>query len=93
MWGVMGDRRAAAQAAGGTTFGVIPDHACEMGRLQDRSNQPNVVTGRCMNAKKSEFMNCDAVVVSAGWSGSLDELFEALDRWRSSACSQKPVIF
>lgn len=86
----MGTVARAAQTAGGTTFGVIPDHLVkwEVGKTDLTTY---VVTETMHERKKVMFMNCDAVVVLPGGAGSLDELFEVLT-WRQLGLHQKPVI-
>ena len=88
--GLMGAVARAAQAAGGETFGVIPQHLVdwEVGKTDLTSY---VVTETMHERKKVMFMNCDAVVVLPGGAGSLDELFEALT-WRQLGLHQKPVL-
>lgn len=88
--GLMGDVARAAQAAGGETFGVIPQHlvAWEVGKT-DLTHY--VVTETMHERKKVMFMNCDAVVVLPGGAGSLDELFEALT-WRQLGLHDKPIV-
>ena len=87
--GLMGDVARAAQAAGGETFGVIPQHlvAREIGKSDLTSY---VITETMHERKKVMFMNCDAVVVLPGGAGSLDELFEALT-WRQLGLHNKPI--
>lgn len=88
--GLMGSVARAAQAAGGETFGVIPQHlvAWEVGKTDLTTY---VVTETMHERKKVMFMNCDAVVVLPGGAGSLDELFEVLT-WRQLGLHQKPVF-
>ncbi len=88
--GLMGDVARAAQAAGGETFGVIPQHlvAWEVGKT-DLTRY--VVTETMHERKKVMFMNCDAVVVLPGGAGSLDELFEVLT-WRQLGLHDKPIL-
>jgi uncharacterized protein (TIGR00730 family) len=88
--GLMGAVARAAQAAGGETFGVIPQHlvAWEVGKT-DLTRY--VVTETMHERKKVMFMNCDAVVVLPGGAGSLDELFEVLT-WRQLGLHEKPVF-
>ncbi len=88
--GLMGAVARAAQAAGGATFGVIPEHLVrwEVGKT-DLTQY--VVTETMHERKKVMFMNCDAVVVLPGGAGSLDELFEVLT-WRQLGLHQKPII-
>ena len=88
--GLMGTVARAAQAAGGETFGVIPQHLVdwEVGKTDLTSY---VVTETMHERKKVMFMNCDAVLVLPGGAGSLDELFEVLT-WRQLGLHEKPVI-
>jgi len=87
--GLMGTVARAAQSAGGTTFGVIPQHLVdwEVGKTDLTSY---IVTETMHERKKVMFMNCDAVVVLPGGAGSLDELFEALT-WRQLGLHTKPI--
>ena len=86
----MGEVARAAQAAGGATFGVIPQHlvAREAGR---RDLATVVVTETMHERKKVMFMNADAIVTLPGGPGSLDELFEVLT-WRQLGLHAKPVF-
>ncbi len=88
--GLMGIVARAAQAAGGETFGVIPEHLMrrEVGR---RDLSTFVVTETMHERKKVMFMNADAIVTLPGGPGSLDELFEVLT-WRQLALHSKPVF-
>ena len=88
--GLMGAVANAAQAAGGDTFGVIPQHLVdwEVGKT-DLTRY--VVTETMHERKKVMFMNCDAVVVLPGGAGSLDEFFEVLT-WRQLRLHEKPLI-
>ncbi|WP_111430000.1 TIGR00730 family Rossman fold protein [Rhodobacteraceae bacterium DSL-40] len=87
--GLMGAVARAAQAAGGTTFGVIPVHLMrrEVGK---RDLSTFIVTETMHERKKVMFMNADAIVTLPGGPGSLDELFEVLT-WRQLGLHQKPV--
>lgn len=87
--GLMGAVARAAQAAGGSTFGVIPAHLVrrEAGRTD---SSRHVVTETMHERKKVMFMNSDAVVVLPGGAGSLDEFFEMLT-WRQLGLHDKPV--
>lgn len=87
--GLMGTVARAAQTAGGTTFGVIPQHLVdwEVGKTDLTTY---VVTETMHERKKVMFMNCDAVVVMPGGAGSLDELFEVLT-WRQLGLHEKPI--
>lgn len=88
--GLMGGVARAAQAEGGETFGVIPQHLVdwEVGKTDLTSY---VVTETMHERKKVMFMNCNAVVVLPGGAGSLDELFEVLT-WRQLGLHDKPII-
>jgi uncharacterized protein (TIGR00730 family) len=88
--GLMGSVARAAQASGGNTFGVIPQHLVdwEVGKTDLTSY---VVTETMHERKKVMFMNCDAVVVLPGGAGSLDELMEALT-WRQLGLHEKPIF-
>jgi uncharacterized protein (TIGR00730 family) len=87
--GLMGTVARAAQDAGGTTFGVIPQHLVnwEVGKTDLTTY---IITETMHERKKVMFMNCDAVVVMPGGAGSLDELFEALT-WRQLGLHEKPI--
>ncbi|UWQ92876.1 TIGR00730 family Rossman fold protein [Rhodobacteraceae bacterium M382] len=88
--GLMGEVARAAQTAGGTTFGVIPEHLVrrEVGK-SDLTTY--VVTETMHERKKVMLMNADAVVVLPGGPGSLDELFEVLT-WRQLGLHDKPIV-
>ena len=88
--GLMGRVAQATQAAGGRTFGVIPQHLMdwEVGRT---GLDTFIVTETMHERKKVMFMNAQAVVVLPGGAGSLDEMFEALT-WRQLGLHQKPII-
>ncbi len=87
--GLMGAVARAAQAAGGETFGVIPEHLVrwEVGKT-DLTRY--VVTETMHERKKVMFMNSDAIVVLPGGAGSLDEFFEVLT-WRQLGLHEKPI--
>ncbi|MET4128129.1 TIGR00730 family Rossman fold protein [Roseovarius sp. MBR-6] len=88
--GLMGVVARAAQAAGGETMGVIPEHLVrrEVGK---RDLTRYVVTETMHERKKVMFMNSHAVVVLPGGAGSLDEFFEVLT-WRQLGLHEKPVF-
>lgn len=88
--GLMGSVARAAQAAGGETFGVIPEHLLrrEVGKTDLSSF---VVTETMHERKKVMFMNCDAIIVLPGGAGSLDEFFEVLT-WRQLGLHEKPIL-
>lgn len=88
--GLMGEVARAAQAAGGQTFGVIPQHlfALEVGK---RDLSTFIVTENMHERKKVMFMNSDAIVVLPGGAGSLDEFFEVLT-WAQIGLHRKPIF-
>ena len=88
--GLMGAVARACKLAGGTTFGVIPEHLVkwEVGKTDLTSY---IVTETMQERKKIMFMNCDAVVLLPGGAGSLDEIFEILT-WRQLGLHTKPVF-
>lgn len=88
--GLMGAVARAAQAAGGDTFGVIPEHLlrAEVGKV-DLTRF--IVTETMHERKKVMVMNADAIVVMPGGAGSLDEFFEVLT-WRQLGLHDKPIL-
>ena len=88
--GLMGEVARAAQAAGGDTFGVIPEHLVRL-EVGKTDLTAYVVTETMHERKKVMFMNADAVVVLPGGAGSLDELFEALT-WAQLGLHKKPIL-
>lgn len=88
--GLMGTVARAAQAAGGTTFGVIPQHLVDW-EVGKTDLTQYIVTETMHERKKVMFMNSDAVIALPGGAGSLDELFEVLT-WRQLGLHEKPVI-
>ncbi|KAE9631537.1 TIGR00730 family Rossman fold protein [Parasedimentitalea maritima] len=88
--GLMGTVARAAQAAGGTTFGVIPEHL-ERREVGKSDLTTYVVTETMHERKKVMLYNADAVVVLPGGPGSLDELFEVLT-WRQLGLHNKPIV-
>jgi len=88
--GLMGRVANAVQAAGGRTFGVIPQHLMDW-EVGKRDLDSFVVTETMHERKKVMFVNADAVLVLPGGAGSLDELFEALT-WRQLRLHEKPVV-
>jgi uncharacterized protein (TIGR00730 family) len=88
--GLMGTVARSAQAAGGETFGVIPQHlvAWEVGKTDLTQF---IVTENMHERKKVMFMNSDAIVVLPGGAGTLDEFFEVLT-WRQLGLHKKPVF-
>ncbi len=87
--GLMGAVARAAMAAGGDTFGVIPEHLMRR-EIGKRDLGAFVVTETMHERKKVMFMNADAIVTLPGGPGSLDELFEILT-WRQLGLHEKPV--
>ena len=88
--GLMGRVARGAQAGGGETFGVIPQHLMdwEVGKTDLTTF---IVTETMHERKKVMLMNAQAVVVLPGGAGSLDELFEALT-WRQLGLHDKPIF-
>jgi uncharacterized protein (TIGR00730 family) len=88
--GLMGLTARAAQAAGGATFGVIPDQLMrrEVGK---RDLSQFIVTENMHERKKVMFMNCDAIAILPGGAGSLDEFFEVLT-WAQLGLHKKPIF-
>lgn len=88
--GLMGTTARAAIAAGGTTFGVIPEHLMTL-EIGKRDLHTFIVTETMHERKKVMVMNADAIVVLPGGAGSLDEFFEALT-WRQLGLHGKPIF-
>ena len=88
--GLMGRTARAAQAAGGDTFGVIPQHLVDW-EVGKRDLTRFIVTETMHERKKVMLMNADAVVVLPGGAGSLDEFFAVLT-WRQLGLHDKPII-
>ncbi|MFQ3183221.1 MAG: hypothetical protein ACI9RO_000858 [Alteromonas macleodii] len=88
--GLMGRVARAAQAGGGDTFGVIPQHLIdsEVGKIDLTTF---IVTETMHERKKVMLMNADVVVVLPGGAGSMDEMFEALT-WRQLGLHTKPIF-
>lgn len=88
--GLMGVVARSAKAAGGETFGVVPEHLLRR-ESSKRDLSTFVVTETMHERKKVMLMNADAVVMLPGGAGSLDELFEALT-WRQLGLHAKPIL-
>ncbi len=88
--GLMGAVANAAQAAGGVTLGVIPQHLLDR-EVGKRDLTQFVVTEDMHERKKVMFMNSDAIVVLPGGAGSLDEFFEVLT-WAQLGLHRKPIV-
>jgi len=88
--GLMGVVARAAQAAGGDTFGVIPQHLMEW-EVGKTDLTRFIVTETMHERKKVMVMNADAIVVLPGGAGSLDEFFEVLT-WRQLGLHRKPIL-
>lgn len=88
--GIMGAVAQAAQDAGGTLFGVIPQHLVdiEVGRT---SSDTFVVTDNMHTRKTVMFSNSAAILVLPGGPGTLDELFEVMT-WRQLGVHDKPIV-
>jgi uncharacterized protein (TIGR00730 family) len=88
--GLMGAVAREAQAAGGDTFGVIPEHLLQ--REVGKTDLTRfIVTENMHERKKVMFMNSDAVVTLPGGAGSLDELFEVVT-WAQLGLHKKPIF-
>ena len=88
--GLMGIVARSAMAAGGGTFGVIPEHLLKM-EVGKRDLDTFIVTETMHERKKVMVMNADAIVVLPGGAGSLDEFFEVLT-WRQLGLHDKPIF-
>ena len=88
--GLMGDVANATQAAGGSTFGVIPQHLLDW-EVGKRDLDQFIITDDMHSRKKLMFINSDAVVLLPGGAGSLDEFFEILT-WAQLNLHEKPII-
>jgi len=88
--GLMGITARAAMAAGGSTFGVIPQHLLKR-EVGKRDLDTFIVTETMHERKKVMLMNADAIVVLPGGAGSLDEFFEVLT-WRQLGLHEKPIF-
>lgn len=88
--GLMGAVADATQAAGGETFGVIPEHLLQR-EVGKRDLTKFIVTENMHERKKVMYMNSDVIVVLPGGAGSLDELFEVLT-WRQLGLHEKPIF-
>lgn len=88
--GLMGRVARAAQAGGGATLGVIPQHLMvrEVGK---RDLDTLVVTETMHERKKLMMENADAVIALPGGIGTMDELVEAIT-WRQLEITPKPVF-
>ena len=95
--GLMGEAARAAQAAGGHTLGVIPQHLRQRERPQmatdgaGHGNALMVVTETMHERKKVMFTNSDAAIVLPGGAGTLDEFFEVLT-WAQIGLHRKPIL-
>jgi len=87
--GLMGEVARAAQALGGETFGVIPEHLMRL-EVGKHDVSHFVITQTMHERKKVMFMNSDAIVVLPGGAGTLDEFFEVVT-WRHLCLHSKPI--
>ncbi len=88
--GLMGEVARAANSAGASTFGVIPQHLVDM-EVGKTDLTSYVVTETMHERKKVMFMNADVIAVLPGGAGSLDEFFEVLT-WAQLALHKKPIV-
>ncbi len=93
--GLMGEAARAAQAAGGQTLGVIPQHLMPRERPFDAGPEDGraqlVITETMHERKKVMFTNSDAAIVLPGGAGTLDEFFEVLT-WAQIGLHRKPIL-
>ena len=88
--GLMGTVANSTQAAGSTTFGVIPEHLMQV-EVGKRDMDRFIITDDMHSRKKLMFINSDAVVLLPGGAGSLDEFFEVLT-WAQLGLHNRPII-
>ena len=88
--GLMGTVANSTQAAGSTTFGVIPEHLMQV-EVGKRDVDRFIITDDMHSRKKLMFINSDAVVLLPGGAGSLDEFFEVLT-WAQLGLHNRPII-
>ncbi len=88
--GLMGIVAGAAQAGGGETLGVIPQHLLDR-EVGKRDLTQFVVTETMHERKKVMFMNSDAIIVLPGGAGSLDEFFEVVT-WAQLGLHARKVV-
>ena len=86
----MGTVANSAQAAGSTTFGVIPEHLMQV-EVGKRDVDRFIITDDMHSRKKLMFINSDAVVLLPGGAGSLDEFFEVLT-WAQLGLHRRPIV-
>ncbi|MEM1360330.1 MAG: TIGR00730 family Rossman fold protein [Pseudomonadota bacterium] len=88
--GLMGKVATATLAAGGVTFGVIPQHL--VAREVAKSDLTTIVVTETMHERKKVMvMNSDAIAVLPGGYGTLDEFFEVLT-WKHLGLHCKPIV-
>src|SRR6056297_2079311 len=88
--GLMGEVARAAQASGGDTLGVIPQHL--VGREMARRDLGRLIVTETMHErKKVMFMNADAALILPGGAGTLDDFFEVLT-WAQLGLHAKPLV-
>lgn len=87
--GLMGAAAAAAKAAGGSVFGVIPKHLLDTEAA--RFDIDALVVTETMHERKAVMIaNSDAFAALPGGPGTLDEFFEVLT-WRQLGLHRKPI--
>lgn len=87
--GLMGAVADASLAAGGTVFGVIPQHLRSWEHQHDGLTELHVVPDMHVR-KKMMYELCDAAIILPGGFGTMDELFEMLT-WNQLAIHDKPI--
>ena len=89
--GLMGAVADGVLAAGGRTFGVIPDFMVERELAHGLSSELHVVT--TMHERKARMAErADAFVALPGGFGTLDELFEVLTLVQTRKAQQVPIV-
>ena len=88
--GLMGAVARGVQNAGGSIFGVIPQHLMQIERsMQNRDHL--IITDDMHSRKKLMYINSHAVVLLPGGAGSMDEFFEILT-WAQLKLHDRPII-
>jgi uncharacterized protein (TIGR00730 family) len=88
--GLMGMTARAAQAAGGSITGVIPQHLVDA-EVGKSDLDEYIVTENMHQRKMLMFDRSEAVIALPGGPGTLDELIEVLT-WRQLGLHSKPVV-
>ena len=86
----MGEAARAAQAAGGSITGVIPQHLVDA-EIGKTDLDEYLITETMHERKMMMFERSDAVVALPGGPGTLDELIEVLT-WRQLGLHYRPIV-